>query len=857
MWVVQKVIHMTNWKLAVLGIVGLTACTIRPDAYSIDGKDVEAVFIHTADIHSRLLPYNMDVLLTDEQLGLLQKNAPFGGMAKLAAVVKQERRDNLRMAYLDSGDVFQGAPIFNSFGGEPEFKAMSQMQVTAFAIGNHEFDNGTDHLVDMAGKYAAFPMLASNYSMGDPDLASNIPTGRLANPYTIINMKGLRVAVIGLGYVGGSPYHGGGSKGVVPLRIKEVLQGYVDYLRPQVDLVTVVSHASYHEDIEYIPRTEGIDIVFGGHLHIVLNPPKIVQDCDVERLERERDRYKCDTPEKLEAAQKSCETNERCADKSGGEKTQCEKQCREDAVSACQREAQVKKFDDRLRELDEDIRFLKDRGCHPRNVLLVHSGAFLKFIGKLEVTLRQCNRITPTTVCVSRDPDGNCVREVPRRCTGGASGTDDWEVVASKYKLVPVDRNLPEDPQMLQLLEPYTLELARQQQLTKVIGYARGTLKRFSTGSGDSMLGNLVTEAMQQRSQVWADFAVTNSLGIRSDLIHGPVDEEQMVNVFPFDNSITTMVLSGYEVQEMFDFIAQRSQSRGCQPQSQVAGATVTLNCRGCAGNGGNACARAAYDGEACGQRVTIGGTGRPCKEDKDCATLNGKPSDEICTGQFYPDQGKYPGHKRCFKPIACAGSYMLAANDYIAHGGSGFVVLGRNTTQKNLKIPLRRAAIDFITQMRACSLIPQTIDDKIAGRPPKSVLDAQDTTVLKEVEEAALTGDPAAIKRADAEYAALRKRLEDRAKTAKGLELSGLLNYLGCSSETLLDNNTCDGLACAQVQECESYGAKNMAQCKALGRIRAALRCVTIPCVEANEDGRIQRIFRTSGSPDQFYDPY
>ena len=832
----------------------LPACTIRPEAYDIDGKDVEAVFIHTADIHSRLLPYNMDVLLTDEQLGLLPKNAPFGGMARLAAVVKQERRDNLRMAYFDSGDVFQGAPIFNVFGGEPEFKAMSQVQVSAFAIGNHEFDNGTDFLFDQAQKFAAFPMLASNYALGAPDFASNVPTGRLANPYSIINLKGLRVGIIGLGYVSTGAFHGGGAKGVVPLRIKEALQGYVDFLRPMVDLVAVVSHASYHEDIEYLPRTEGIDIVFGGHLHIVLNPPKVVQDCDVARLERERDMFKCDTPDKLAYATQACEADERCKDKPAAEQAACVADCKDKAIKACERETEVKDFAARLRELDEDIRFLRKRGCHPRDVLLVHSGAFLKFIGKLEVTLRQCNRITPATVCLERDAAGTCLREVPRRCTGNRSGTNDWEVVAHKYKLIPVDKNLPEDPQMLQLLEPYTLELNRQQQLTRVIAYARGTLKRFSAGSGDSMLGNLVTQAMQERSQVWTDFAVTNSLGIRSDLVHGPVDEEQMVNVFPFENSITTLFLTGYEVQEMMDFIAQRSASRGCQPQSQFSGATVTLNCRGCEGSGGNACARAPYDGEACGQKVTIGGSGRPCTADSDCSTLAGKPSNEVCTGKRHPG---FPDKKRCGKPIACSATYMLAANDYIAHGGSGFTVLGRNTTQQNLGIPLRKAAIDYITQMRACSLIPPTFDEQLQGKPLRSVLSEQDVATLKEMEKLALTGDPGNIAKADASYLGLRKRLEDRSKVAKDKELAGVLNYLTCSSEAVLNDGTCDGLACAQIRECEQYKAKNQAQCKALGRVRAALRCVTIPCVEAFEDGRIQRVLRSSGSPDQFFDPY
>lgn len=835
--------------------LALAACIDQPERVELDGTDVEAVFLHTSDIHSRLLPYNMDVLYTDEQLGLKPANAPFGGMARLAAVVKQERRDSPRMAYFDSGDVFQGAPIFNAFGGEPEFKAMTQLGVDAFAIGNHEFDNGTTHLIDQAIRFANYPMLASNYVLTDPSFTTNVKTGKISSPYTIINMQGLRVGVIGLGYVGGSPFHGGGANGVVPLRIRDSLQSHVDLLRPQVDLVVVVSHASYHEDIEYIPRTEGIDLVFGGHLHIVLDPPSVIQDCDVARLRRERDRYICDTPEKLRFASKACQAKNACETLVPADQAVCVADCDTEAKVACDRESEVRRYKDRLKELDADIAFLEKRGCHPRNVLLVHSGAFLKFIGRLGVTLRQCHRMDPAQVCTETDAAGKCTRWVPRRCSGNASARNDWEVVAHKYTLIPVDKNLPQDLQMLKLLEPYTLELARQDLLTQVIGHAPVTLKRFSAGSGDSPLGNLVTEAMLGRSQVWADFALTNSLGIRSDLVNGPIDEEGMINVFPFENSITTLYLSGYEVQEVFDFIAQRSSTRGCQSQAQISGVSVLLNCGGCPGYGGNPCARGPYQGEPCAQKVTIGGTGQPCADDKDCVTskTTGKPIGEICTNQIHPspsaDDAKAGRTKRCWRPIECSQTYLLATNDYIAHGGSGFSALGRNTTQKDLEIPLRKAAIDWMTQQPSCATNRET---------KQSVLSEEEKATVREAEKKAGSGDPAQIQEANTLWSGVRKALEGRAAGAPQAEADALRAYLSCTAETM--NSTtkvCDGLACAQIKACDAYKAKDPERCKALGRVRAALRCLTLPCIYGREDARISRIFRdSSGSPDPF-EPY
>src|SRR5262249_23721037 len=112
-----------------------------------------------------------------------------------------------------------------------------------------------------------------------------------------------------------------------------------------------------------------------------------------------------------------------------------------------------------------------------------------------------------------------------------------------------------------------------------LVGYALDGSKRNATGGGDSPLGNLIAAAMWLRLGIQTDFSLTNSTGIRTDLVPGPVTVEQMFNIFPFDNSITKMQLSGQEVQDLFDFVARRSTGRGCVSQVQIAGARVVLDC--------------------------------------------------------------------------------------------------------------------------------------------------------------------------------------------------------------------------------------------------------------------------------------
>src|SRR6185437_10150040 len=106
--------------------------------------DVSLTILHTSDIHSRLYPYEQVITQVDATLGLGELNtvANIGGVARMAYILNRERARSERVIHLDSGDCFQGAPIFNYFRGEPEVRAMSQLGVDAAVVGNHEFDFG-------------------------------------------------------------------------------------------------------------------------------------------------------------------------------------------------------------------------------------------------------------------------------------------------------------------------------------------------------------------------------------------------------------------------------------------------------------------------------------------------------------------------------------------------------------------------------------------------------------------------------------------------------------------------------------------------------------------------------------------
>ncbi len=83
-------------------------------------------------------------------------------------MAKRIRASANRSLWLDSGDCFQGAPVFNEFKGEAEIRALSLAGMDGEVLGNHEFDLGANNLFDQLDNWAQFPLLAANYAFDDP-----------------------------------------------------------------------------------------------------------------------------------------------------------------------------------------------------------------------------------------------------------------------------------------------------------------------------------------------------------------------------------------------------------------------------------------------------------------------------------------------------------------------------------------------------------------------------------------------------------------------------------------------------------------------------------------------------------------
>ena len=249
---------------------GLAGFYISTGAYKIQDLLPHQLFnltiLHTNDVHSRIEPFPMDG-------GRYQG---MGGAAKRAAMIKKIRQEEEHVLLLDAGDIFQGTPYFNFFGGELEFKLMTEMKYDAATLGNHDFDAGIEGLHKQLPN-ASFDLINANYDF------SNTIMNQKVSPYKIYQKGAVKVGVLGVGIE---------LNGLVP----GTLIGETQYLDPikqadkyasllknemKCNYVICLSHLGYKyreekvSDVDLAQNTSNIDLIIGGHTHNLLAEPGI------------------------------------------------------------------------------------------------------------------------------------------------------------------------------------------------------------------------------------------------------------------------------------------------------------------------------------------------------------------------------------------------------------------------------------------------------------------------------------------------------------------------------------------------------------------------------------------------------
>ena len=260
----RKFLKNTSATSTFIGLGGLSLSSC------FEKTTKQITILHTNDVHSHIDPFPHHH----------SKYPNLGGISRRATLVEKIRKENPNTLLFDAGDIFQGTPYFNFYGGELEFKLMSMLKYDAATLGNHDFDHGLEGLYAQL-PHAKFKLLSANY-----DFRNTIMEGH-TKPYQIYFINGIKIGVYGLGIE---------LQGLVSKKLYKETQ----YLNPyemaqdserilkeeeECQLIICLSHLGYDYDRKQKPNdlglaahTEHTDLIIGGHTHTFLDKPTIVEN---------------------------------------------------------------------------------------------------------------------------------------------------------------------------------------------------------------------------------------------------------------------------------------------------------------------------------------------------------------------------------------------------------------------------------------------------------------------------------------------------------------------------------------------------------------------------------------------------
>ena len=260
-------IQKTAASSALFGLGGLSLCSFK----TVDTKHL--TILHTNDVHSYIDPFPPTH----------PKNPNMGGVARRAALIEAIRKENSNVLLLDAGDIFQGTPYFNYYGGELEFKLMSMMKYDLATIGNHDFDNSIDGLYNQLPN-ANFEFVNANYDFKNTVMNDHV------KPYKIFHKDGIKVGVFGIGIELEGLVDKRNYKETIyhdPLEISKDMARVLKH-EQKCDLVVCLSHIGYQykneqdkiSDVKLAALTKDIDLIIGGHTHTFLDKPTVLKNAD-------------------------------------------------------------------------------------------------------------------------------------------------------------------------------------------------------------------------------------------------------------------------------------------------------------------------------------------------------------------------------------------------------------------------------------------------------------------------------------------------------------------------------------------------------------------------------------------------
>ena len=219
--------------------------------------------LESADLHGRIYPHDYATDTVDADTGL----------AKIATLVKQERAMDPDALLIDCGDTVQdnSAELFNDLPIHPMIEGLNMLDYDVWVIGNHEFNFEKSFLEK---NIATFKNTVLSANMIGPD------GDYYVEPYKIFDVKGVKVAIIGLTppaidrWEASAPEH---FEGLTFPGTLETAKKIISELEGKYDVLIGGFHLgpegeyTYEGSIDIAEACPEFSIIFAGHAHSKYN----------------------------------------------------------------------------------------------------------------------------------------------------------------------------------------------------------------------------------------------------------------------------------------------------------------------------------------------------------------------------------------------------------------------------------------------------------------------------------------------------------------------------------------------------------------------------------------------------------
>ncbi|XP_026481328.1 protein 5NUC-like [Ctenocephalides felis] len=184
------------------------------------------LILHNNDMHSRFV--ETDAKQNECPDEIKAENKCYGGMARVATVVRRARKDAKRggppVLYLNAGDTFAGSPWFMVHKAPLVALSMNLLRPDAASLGNHEFDLGAKGLETYLNLTYGYPVVAANIDVSEEP--------------GLLKQRSLKRSVV--------------------YRVNGRLIGIIGYVLPDTKLMAIANNITFNDEIKTIKREAGI-----------------------------------------------------------------------------------------------------------------------------------------------------------------------------------------------------------------------------------------------------------------------------------------------------------------------------------------------------------------------------------------------------------------------------------------------------------------------------------------------------------------------------------------------------------------------------------------------------------------------